>query len=119
VVPDLLMLRYEDFWAATEQTLGQLAGFLEVGSSACDIKDAVAFASLENLRQREASGFFATSRLQPRQAGNAESFKVRKGKVGGYQDYLSPEQSASLEAFVRAQLAPCFGYRYPPHSLRT
>jgi hypothetical protein len=118
VVPDLLVLRYEDFRAEAERTLGQLACFLEVGSSAHDLKDAVEFASLENLRQREAAGFFSTSRLQPRQAGNAESFKVRKGKVGGYQDYLSPEQSARLEAFVRAHLAPCFGYRCPPHNLR-
>jgi hypothetical protein len=119
VVPDLLVLRYEDFRADAERTLGQLACFLEVGSSAYDIKDAVAFASLENLRQREAAGFFSTSRLQPRQAGNAESFKVRKGKVGGYQDDLSPEQATRLEAFVRAQLAPCFGYRCPPRSLHT
>jgi hypothetical protein len=109
------LLRYEDFRAAPERTLGQLADFLKVGSSAHDIKDAVAFASLENMRQREAADFFSTPRLRPSQAENLDSFKVRKGKVEGYRDYLPPALAAQLEAFVRAQLAPCFGYGDPPH----
>lgn len=118
VVPDLLILRYEDFRAEPERTLGKLACFLEVDSSANDIKDAVEFAALENLRQREAAGFFPTARLGPRQAGNPESFKVRKGKVGGYRDYFSPEHAARLEVFVRTQLAPGFGYSDPANILR-
>ena len=118
VMPDLLILRYEDFWAEPERTLGKLACFLEVDSSAHDIKDAVEFAALENLRQREAAGFFPTARLGPRQAGNPESFKVRKGKVGGYRDYFSPEHAARLEVFVRTQLAPGFGYSDPANILR-
>lgn len=110
VIPQLLVVRYEDFRAQPQQTLRRLAEFLEIGSTDAEIADAVSFASLENLRRREAENFFENVRLGAREEGNADSFKVRKGKVGGYRDYLSPEEAERLEAFVRSQLAPDFGY---------
>jgi hypothetical protein len=39
-----------------------------------------------------------------------ESFKVRRGKIGGYREYLSDEdQRYAVEALTR--LHPRFGYR--------
>ena len=34
----------------------------------------------------------------------------RRGKVGGYRDYFSPEQVAELEALMRERLSPSLGY---------
>jgi hypothetical protein len=109
-IPQLINLRYEDFRAKPEETLGRLAEFLEIGSTAEEIADAVAFASMENLRKREEQNFFDNSRLGQREAGNEDSFKVRKGKVGGYRDYLSPEQATKVEQYVASQLAAGLGY---------
>jgi len=40
-----------------------------------------------------------------------ESFKVRRGKVGGYQEYLSVED-LQYAAKALAQLNPLFGYSF-------
>jgi hypothetical protein len=38
------------------------------------------------------------------------TYKVRRGKVGGYRDYFTPEQAEELEQFVYTRLSPAFGY---------
>jgi hypothetical protein len=65
------------------------------------------------MRKLEASAAFGRDdrRIVPGEASNPESFKVRRGKVGGYRDYLSPEQAAALDQLVSGRLSPAFGYR--------
>ena len=55
-------------------------------------------------------GFFRQGGLKRRDAGDPESFKVRRGKVGGYRDYFSPQQVEELETLVNDNLSPVFGY---------
>ncbi len=109
-LPDLLVLRYEDFRSEPVSTLERLADFAGIGHTADEIADAVSFASFENLRKLEEQRAIATSRLGARQEGNPDSFKVRRGKVGGYCDYFTVEEVARMEAFVRDRLSPSFGY---------
>ena len=109
-LPDLLVLRYEDFRRDPASNLTRLADFVGIGSSADEVADAVSFASFDNLRKLEEQRAIATSRLGARQEGNPDSFKVRRGKVGGYRDYFTAEEAARMEAFVRDQLSPSFDY---------
>ena len=76
------------------------------------VAEAVEFASVENLRKMEAQDHFwrSGSRLQPRDASNPDSYKVRKAKVGGYRDYFDDEQIAAIDAMVDQDLLPGFGY---------
>ena len=39
-----------------------------------------------------------------------ETFKVRKGKVGGYVDYLDAKEIEYLDNKIEADLDPIFGY---------
>ena len=39
-----------------------------------------------------------------------QSFKTRRGKVGGWRDYVSEVEEAEIEAFMRARPKPPFGY---------
>lgn len=50
---------------------------------------ALQFSSFENMQRLEASGAFGDKILAPRDAADSESFKVRKGNVGGFAEYLS------------------------------
>lgn len=59
---------------------------------------------------KEEANFFANTRLAPRDAENPFSFKVRRGKVGGFRDYFEDEQIACLTRIVREELRPSFGY---------
>jgi len=44
---------------------------------------------------------FQSKKLRPRDSRDEESFKVRKGKVGGYVDYLDPADRAFVDRVIR------------------
>lgn len=108
----LHVLRYEDLRRAPEETLGRLLAFLGTPGSAAQLADAVAFASVDNMRKLETKRVFwlSGSRMAPADRGNPESYKVRRGKVGGYRDYFDDGQIARIDAMIGEQLSPFFGY---------
>jgi hypothetical protein len=48
--------------------------------------------------------------LQARDNTDPLSFKVRRGKVGGYKDHFDALQAVEIESIVNASLDPQFGY---------
>jgi hypothetical protein len=70
----------------------------------------VEWASFDNLRKLEVSGFFKQGGMRLRNRDDETTFKVRRGKVGGFRDYFTPEQVAELEEIVATRLSPRFGY---------
>jgi len=44
-------------------------------------------------------------------AKDPDTFKTRRGKVGGYPDYFTPDQVEELEDLMVQRLSPTFGYR--------
>ena len=78
-----------------------------------EIADAVAFAAFDNMKKLEESAAFGSDdrRIVPGEASNPESFKVRRGKVGGYRDHFSAEQAALIEQRVARELRT--GLRLP------
>ena len=71
----------------------------------------MAFASFGSLSRKDADGFFSSDKLKPSDASDGDSYKVRRGKSGGYRDYLSDEQNAYIDSLVRNRLNPVYGYR--------
>lgn len=91
---DALVVSYEDTRRDTAAELKRILAFLGRRISEKRIEHAVAVASFETMKQREAGGEYARrygGRLKPRDPSDPESFKVRRGVVGGYQDTLSPD----------------------------
>jgi len=111
-----LLVRYEDLRAAPAVHLRRVLEFLGAAPSDAEIADAVAFASFENMKKLEQSAAFGSDdrRIVPGEASNPESFKVRRGKVGGYRDYLSAEEADALDQLVAGRLSPAFGYGPSP-----
>jgi hypothetical protein len=106
------LFRYEDLHADPAAELGRLLcilGHHDVPQS--HIEAAVAFAAFDQLQQREAAGFFRSDNLRPTDAAEPNSFKVRRGKVGGYRDELTAEQIATMDRVIDATLPPGLGYR--------
>jgi hypothetical protein len=91
---DLLMIRYEDMRADPATALQ--AAVTHTGTPGDP-------AHIEGMR---ASG----QRVKPGDESNPDSFKVRRGKVGGYRDYFTPEELAQVDAMVEGRLDPVFGY---------
>jgi hypothetical protein len=110
--PQFRLLRYEDLRADTAGQLREALRFMGVAPLDEEaLARAVAFASFENMRRLEASGRFPES-LRAADPADPDSFKVRRGKIGGYQDYLSSADIACLEAEI-ARLDRRFGYDRP------
>jgi hypothetical protein len=108
-----LLVRYEDLRAAPAATLKKITGLMGESFSDEEIGEAVSFGAFDNLRKLESSGFFRRGGMTLRNAGDPDSFKVRRGKVGGYAEYFPPEQVAELEGLMLSRLSPTFGYRPP------
>jgi hypothetical protein len=110
-LPDLLMVRYEDLRARPEPTLAEILRFIGTPGTADEVHNAVAFGSFENMQRMEARRtFWLSGRMRPRDRTNPESFKVRRGKVGGWRDHFNAAEIARIEALIEAELDPAFGY---------
>ncbi len=111
---DVLVVRYEDMRADPQKILGQILDFTGTPCTEEQVAAAVEFARYDNMKKMEQSTFFKGSgaRVRPGDKDNPQSFKVRKGKVGGYRDYFTDEQCAHLEQLA-AHLDPMLGYRSP------
>jgi hypothetical protein len=103
-------LHYEALRADPHGELGRLCAFLGEDFSAGAIEDAVAFASFESLKRKEREDFFQNQRLRAKDVDDPDSYKVRRGKVGGYRDYFTPEQIAVIDAELARRLDPGLGY---------
>ena len=107
------LLRYESLRAApAEQFRALLALLGETEPEMSIFQDALDFSEFSNMQKLEAAGVFDSKILQARDIHDPESFKVRRGKIGGYEDYLSAEDRQCAIGVLR-RLDPHFGYE--PH----
>lgn len=107
-----LLLRYEDLQAETERELRRVLDFIGLVNLPQElIHQAVKYTRFENMRRLEESGALDSFRLRPGDRYDPESFKTRRGKVGGFVDYLSQDDIAYLNHKIKTQLSPLFGYQ--------
>lgn len=104
------VVRYEDLAADTVSQFTAIVRFFGLDFGDVEIRDAVAFASFQNVQALEKTGTFADWRFHSGGTEDVDSLKVRRGKVGGYRDYFDARQEAELEAMVAERLDPIYGY---------
>jgi hypothetical protein len=109
---DVLVVHYEDLRRDTVEWLRRIAEFSGLEPTAGEIEDAVHFASIENMKKMERDAAFGTSsrRFSPGSQENRDAYKVRRGKIGGFEDYFTPEQMTKIDRLVDDMLAPGYGY---------
>lgn len=106
-----LLVRYEDLHRRTEAELARVLDFMGLS----DVDDAtvgegVAYASFDRMRKMELEDRFGSDKLRPGDRSDLESFKTRKGQVGGFVDYLQPEQIQGLGRTMEEKLSELFSY---------
>lgn len=107
---NVTLLRYEDLKNAPNEYFRRAlvaAGENEIPSDL--FEEAVRFTQFGNMKKLEAAGAFDSKILQTRDQADPESANVRRGKVGGFTDYLSKEDQA-FAAKAMSALDPRFGY---------
>ena len=105
-----LTVRYEDLRSTPYETLKKITDFIGQPFDDEVLREAVEFGSFENLRKLEAAGFFKYGGMARRKVTGADTFKVRRGKAGGYRDDFSPEQLQEIDRLVSSRLSPTLGY---------
>lgn len=110
VPADFLLVRYEDMQADTCLQLRRVLEFIGLPNISDEIvHKAVEFARFERMKKLETSMVVNTSELLPGDLNDPESFKVRRGKVGGYKDYLDHNDIEYLNERIRRNLSDYFG----------
>lgn len=108
----VLILRYEDMKVNTFKSVQKILDFLQLPIQPATLREAIDYASFKNMRKIEVEGSeqVRTSVMSSRNVDNPESFKVRKGVVGGYRSELSAVSVAFADDLVNTQLNPTYGY---------
>jgi hypothetical protein len=107
---DFTIVRYEALRASPAEHFRDLLAV--VGETTLDVsifQEALEFSRFENMQKLEAAGVFDSKILHPGDVRDPESFKVRRGKVGGYREYLSAEDQ-EYAANALTELDARFGY---------
>ena len=108
---DFLLVRYEDIHENPYKEVRKTLDFLDLGGVSDEaIIDAVAFASFKNMKKMEQENKFDSHRLSPANVTDQESFKTRRGKIGGFNDYLTPDEIEYLNEKMNTTLSGLFGY---------
>lgn len=116
---DFFLSKYENLTADTRESMKALISFLKLPMREEMLSEAVEYASFENMKHIQAEkGNKETSKYKSKffQVGNPENpeaHHIRKGKVGGYHDYLTKEEVKKYEAIVANEMDPLFGYGKP------
>lgn len=108
---DFLVVKYEDLHrdpVGELQKIMQFVGLKDVEEEL--LREAVSFASFENMRQMERNNALQNKRLKTKDSGDPEAYKVRKGKIGGYVDYLSEADVDYLNNRVKEGLVKEYEY---------
>lgn len=108
--PDACIVRYEELMNSPETALKRLFALIGTSFDDREIAEAVEFCSFAKLQQREREGYYNDKALRPADPDDPNSFKVRRGKIGGYRQDMTEQQAATAESIVRAQLDPAIGY---------
>ena len=95
---DFMLLRYEDLHSDPVANLRRLAAFLgfpKVDDAA--LERVLSYGSFDHMKRIERDNLLKSPRLEAPDSADPESFKVRKGRVAGYGEYLSAEDVAYLD----------------------
>ncbi len=108
---NFLLVRYETLRASPAEGFAPILHLLaEKHVDEKAFAHALAFSAFGNMQKLESAGAFDSKILRAGDTRDPESFKVRRGKVGGFADYLSPNDQ-EYAAKVLEKLDPRF--RYP------
>jgi hypothetical protein len=108
------LVRYEDLHRTPATVLAGVLEAMQLPVGPAALEAAIGFSKFDNMRKLETTNAFGSDRLKPADAADAESFKTRKGKIGGYREYITADDLAYVNARIATRLSPSYGeYKLP------
>ena len=108
---DFLLIQYEELHKGPHSCLKKVMDFIGMENADEDIiNTAVEYSRFDNMKKLEEKKFFKTNKLRPGNPDDPESFKVRKGIIGGYKEYLNPEDIEYADNVMQELERPFYPY---------
>ena len=107
---DFIRVRYEDLKIDTKSELQKITQFMGINASEELLHKTVEFGSFQNMRKMEMKEEINDYRMKSGDKNDPNSFRTRKGKVGGYKDELSQEDQDYINNQVKENLDRFYGY---------
>ncbi|MBW2275805.1 MAG: sulfotransferase domain-containing protein [Deltaproteobacteria bacterium] len=93
-----MLWNYEDCRKDPEKHFRQVLEFADLGPVRDDwLRESIEFSSFDKMKKMEKQGHVNRVMLQPGDPGDPESFKVRRGVIGGFRDYLDAEDIRRID----------------------
>jgi hypothetical protein len=109
-LPKFTVVRYESLRVEPERGFRDLLAFIgDASPDAAALQHALEFSEFGNMKKLEGEGAFDSKILRAGDVRDPESFKVRRGVIGGYRNYLAADDLEYAAAYV-TKLDPRFGY---------
>ncbi|NEO57396.1 MAG: sulfotransferase domain-containing protein [Okeania sp. SIO3B5] len=107
---DFLLIRYEDLHKNPHRELRKSFDFLGIKYQEEVIDEAVEYSSFDNMRKMETEGN-AHPKLKATNPNDTDSYKTRKGKVGGFTEYFTEAEITYINNKINANLSDFYGYK--------
>ena len=114
--PATLWLGYAELHQRPEERLAAAVRLLGLEPDNAFVREAVAFSRFENMQALERDNALGKRFLSPGNPADPDSFKVRSGKVGGYQEHLLGTDLDFVNEAL-GELDPFFGYSSTPNTV--
>ncbi|MEX0660705.1 MAG: sulfotransferase domain-containing protein [Candidatus Woykebacteria bacterium] len=99
------LVHYEALKKEPFQELRSLLNFLSLEKISDEsIHKAIEFCSFQNMRKMEKQEVINIGRLTPTDKLNTDTYKTRKGKIGGYREELKPETINYMDKEIKKRL---------------
>lgn len=105
-----MLTRYEDLRSEPVATLHKITQLMGESFTVDEVRAAVEWGSFDNLQNLETKGTFSQGGMKLVNKDDPSTYKVRRGKVGGYREDFDAQQVEELEALVRDNILPELGY---------
>jgi len=109
---------YEALHRDAGRELARVLDVLGADVASEHVAEAVEFASFRRMKRMESSDRYRSSLLQARDPADRDSFKVRKGKIGGFEDYLSADDREYVDRVVAEMAIDGCDWYYAPEGAR-
>lgn len=102
---DFMLVRYEELRADAGAQMRRVLEFLgDSAPSILHLEKAIELARFENMRRLEDANMPGLTRPGHVPTGEYDGYKIRRGVIGGYVDYLRPETIEEMDRILDAEL---------------
>lgn len=109
---DFKILKYEDLRKNPLKEVKEILNFFEIEClSDASLEKSIEYNEFSRLQKREQNNFYKHGALGGKQdISDKEALKVRRGKVGGYVDYLEDKSIRLMDKLIKERLNSIYEY---------